>query len=348
MITTATIRTYRVPVLLDVLEARLDAAGARPAANGARAGSAERFRDRPLPTQRGEPVGGRLIGEYLAAQRDALVANDPGARAGDSDAVHDLRIAVRRLRCTLRAFRPLLRSETTEPLRAELGWLGRRLGAVRDADVMSANLAAAIDAVDPELIVGPVADRIGRRVARGAEKARSRLLRALASQRYAGLLDRLDQLVAEPRAISYQQATACAAKALRRADRKLDAALRHPPRAPVAAAASGETALHEARKAYKRARYALEVVLPAAGHPARRLVRRLRVMQDLLGDLHDAWLTADLLRDHGMRAHLAGENAFSYGILVADRNAAARDLLARLPRARRRLRKPRLRHWLER
>jgi len=335
--------------VLDALGTCLHDAGARPGAAGV---VTRRAGDRTRPSAR---TSAELIGAYLVAQRDALVAGDPGVREGDPDAVHDMRVAVRRLRSTLRTFRPWPRA-TTEPLRAELGWLGRRLGAVRDADVMSANLAAAIDAADPDLLIGPVAGRINRHLAHGADTARGRLRHALTGDRYATLLDRLDAALATPPcAISDRQARARARAALRRADRRLRTALVCAPASTREAAphetaphetAPHEAALHEARKAYKRARYAVEVLAPAAGAPARGLVRRLRDLQDLLGAFHDASLTADLLRELGMRAHRDGENAFGYGILAAGRNVEARALLARVPRARRRTRKPRVRRWL--
>src|SRR2546423_3425413 len=104
------------------------------------------------------------ITAYLSQQRDAIRSNDPGVRAGDPDAVHDMRVATRRSRSTLRTFRPLF-DPTVQRLRDELRWLGQALGQVRDGDVMAARLAAALAAQPPELVVGPGADRIPPRLA---------------------------------------------------------------------------------------------------------------------------------------------------------------------------------------
>jgi CHAD domain-containing protein len=342
----------------------------------------------------GERTGGRLVAEYLAAQRDALVAADPGVRAGEADAVHEMRTASRRLRSTLRTFRALWRPGSTEPLRAELRWLGGLLGAVRDTDVLAALLAAALDAEDPALIVGPVAQRLDRRLAADAGTARAALAHSLAGDRYATLLDRLAATVAAPpAAASYRQIRARASAALHRADRRLDTARHHPTRSAAqppdeagrptatpadeagrptavrtdeagrpaatpaeeagrpAAVRAGEpdrAALHDARKAYKRARYAAEVLAPVAGEPADRLIRRFRELQDVLGDLHDAWLAADVLHAHAAAARLAGEHTAGYELLAAHRTAAADELLTRVPRAQRRAREPGVRRWLER
>ncbi|WP_030444112.1 CHAD domain-containing protein [Actinocatenispora sera] len=359
-------------------------------------------------------TGGRLVADYLAAQRDALLTAAPGARRGDPDAVHEMRTATRRLRSTLRTFRPLWSHDATEPLRTELRWLGGLLGAVRDTDVLAEILAAAIGAADPALLVGPVADRVGRQLAVDAEAARAGLAHALTDDRYALLLDRLATLVAAPAPdASYRQARAHAREALHRADRRLDAALRHPATTPSSdepdrtttvapdqpdlsttgapdqpdvsttgasdqpdvsttgasdqpdvsttgapdrpdlstAGARDEpdrAMLHDARKAYKRARYAAEALAPVAGEPADRLVHRLRDLQDVLGDLHDAWLAAGVLQAHAAAAQRDGESPVSYEVLAAHRTAAANDLLALVPRARRRARRPGVRRWLER
>jgi CHAD domain-containing protein len=116
----------------------------------------------------------------------------------------------------------------------------------------------------------------------------------------------------------------------------------------VRAGEPDRAALHDARKAYKRARYAAEVLAPVAGEPADRLVRRLRELQDVLGDLHDAWLAADVLHAHTAAARLAGEHTAGYELLAAHRTAAADELLTRVPRAQRRAREPGVRRWLER
>src|SRR5581483_10955800 len=94
----------------------------------------------PPAAPRGRGRADRALFDYIAAQRDALIANDPGVRRGDPDAVHDMRVALRRLRSTLHTFRPALDTARTEPLREELKWLGQVLGAVRDNDVLAEKL----------------------------------------------------------------------------------------------------------------------------------------------------------------------------------------------------------------
>ncbi|MEX2100652.1 MAG: CHAD domain-containing protein, partial [Acidimicrobiia bacterium] len=66
-----------------------------------------------------------------------LIAHDPGVRTGeDPEDVHKMRVATRRLRSDLRTFRPVVDEEWSEPVRAELEWIGGLLGGVRDTEVL--------------------------------------------------------------------------------------------------------------------------------------------------------------------------------------------------------------------
>jgi CHAD domain-containing protein len=296
--------------------------------------------------------GARALAEYLRKHRDALVFNDPLVRSGDADGVHDMRVAVRRLRATLRSFRAVLDRNRTEPLRAELQWLGGLLGAVRDGDVLRIRLDNAIAAEPDDAIVGPVATRIHERLDTVAAGARTDLAAAMTSSRYARILDELDAIVdAESPDASDKRLRNAARKAVTRADVRLDLAVSQPAHAAGAALPSSaphdrDTALHEARKAYKRARYAAEVLAAAVGRPASRLATRLGALQDILGAHQDSVVAAQLLRDYGMRAHLNGDNAFSYGLLYAREVAAAMKELTKLDRARRRAGRSTVRAWL--
>ena len=88
----------------------------------------------------------------------------------------------------------------------------------------------------------------------------------------------------------------------------------------VAAADTAEDrdeALHEIRKAARRARYASEIAAGAAGGAARRSARRARAVQDVLGDQHDAVVRRETLHRISLQAVADGEDAFTYGRLHA-------------------------------
>ncbi|KKK06674.1 CYTH and CHAD domain-containing protein [Micromonospora sp. HK10] len=324
--------------LLDAVADRLRTAGADPVpvSKSHRALRARLAQARPAAP---DPAVAPVL-DYLADQRDALIGNHPGALAGDEDAVHDMRVAVRRLRSTLRTFRGLWDRAESERVRAELSWLGGRLGRVRDVQVMSARLADAVHAEPAELVLGPVPARLAERFAAELAAALDGAHAALGSDRYTDLLRRLDALVEGPPA--REPRPGWVARRVRRAvtrfDERLDAAL----------AGGDDDALHEARKAGKRARYAVEVREPVVGTPAAKLVNRFKDLQDVLGAHQDSVVTRQVLREQALRAYADGENTFTYGLLHARQaGAAERELLA-LPRARDRARRRKARRWLKR
>lgn len=343
--------------VLKALDKRLRKAGAQPA--GGPSKLARALGDRLAAAAGAGTTGGRqprpvrAVLAYVAAQRDAIVANDAAVRQGDPAAVHAMRVATRRMRSTLRTFRGgLWPRERTEALRGELSWLADRLGGVRDRQVMTTRLHRAIGQQPPELVVGPVEARIREHLDADLAQGREELAAALDGSRYFALLDSLDELVDTPpgSGVRGRWVRRRAAEALHRADVLLDQAIAASSGARDDEAADrrhdGDENLHDARKAYKRARYAVEVFAPAEGAPARRLVRRLTALQDVLGDHQDSVITAELLRDYAGRAHAAGDSGFSYGVLYASQLAAGQRVLAGLPAARQASRKGKLRRWL--
>jgi CHAD domain-containing protein len=97
-----------------------------------------------------EPVD-RLVGAVLRTLWDAIFKEASAALTGDDvDAVHDMRVAIRRFRSALRIFQRHLPPDECERLIKRTRRLGRGLGAVRDADVhlevLRGALAQAADA----------------------------------------------------------------------------------------------------------------------------------------------------------------------------------------------------------
>src|SRR5579864_9352675 len=88
----------------------------------------------PLP---GDASAKDVIRSVLAESVASLLHHDPLVRtSGDPEAVHQARVATRKLRSHLRTFAPLLEVEWIDPLRSELGWLALSLGTVRDSEVL--------------------------------------------------------------------------------------------------------------------------------------------------------------------------------------------------------------------
>ena len=85
----------------------------------------------------------QVVASYLAAQAEELKSLDPMVRRDKPDSVHQMRVATRRLRSTLRTFGAVIRRRRHRALAAELKWLGGVLGEARDAEVLAAHLRRA-------------------------------------------------------------------------------------------------------------------------------------------------------------------------------------------------------------
>jgi CHAD domain-containing protein len=212
----------------------------------------------------------------------ALLAHDPGTRVGeDPEELHQMRVSVRRMRATLKAARPLLDRAWADDLRAELGWLGRVLGPVRDADVLIERLrgrAAAFDGTQRKAVETLLQTLVDER-----ETARAEMLTALESTRYTKLLRRLATAVSQPLPTPSGFSTGPALVQLVRTEfRRLRKAVRRAGDDPP------DEVLHELRIQGKRLRYTGELAAASGGKPVRKLVESTVAMQDVLGEHQDA------------------------------------------------------------
>ncbi len=270
----------------------------------------------------------------IDAQVQQIIANDPGTRLGqDPEPLHQMRVACRRLRTLLREAGAMLVPSWVEPLRAEIGWLGDELGAVRDLDVLRQHLSDEIAALDPAdarggalLIRALEAERDGRR---------EKLLAALRSERYFKLLGALEDAARKPQIadpdVSLESVASDAFKRLRKAVRRLGDE-------------PSDEALHEVRIKAKRARYAAELVAPAGGKPVERFIERAKEFQDVLGEYQDAVVARERIRVLAARRRGAA-SAFAAGRLLERQVARRAEILRLFPKRWRKLEKKGLKAW---
>jgi len=260
------------------------------------------------------PAGVVLL-HHLRGLIQELVLKDPQVRLDRPDAVHKMRVATRRLRSTLRTFRPFLHRATADRLRRELKWLAGVLGEARDAEVMRDRLTSLARREPDEIHADPVADQIGRELGEQCARGHEHVLAALESRRYFALLDSLDALAAAPPWKG--RAKRPARKVLpERARRELTSVRRAATAAEKATGpAQRDELLHEVRKSAKRLRYACETLTPVFGEPANRLARAAKELQDVLGEHQDSIVSQQLLRDLAADSDLSGAAAIIYGRL---------------------------------
>ena len=285
---------------------------------------------RPVHT-RGGPPSEHLIA-MLTVQLAELLASDALIRHDlDVEAVHQLRVATRRLRAYLRAGRAALGREVTEPIRDELSWLRSVAGPARDLDIMSEYLAG-------ELADFPDEDRkaarpLQARLARQRKSARKALLGGLSSPRYFALLETLEQLVSAPPPQKDVSLEDTARREFRRVRRQVKA-LGDPT----------DEELHRVRIGVKRARYSTEVAEASMGSAASRVIDRAKKIQEVIGEHQDAVVTEEWLR----RARAVGERpeaALVAGALVERQRARRARAREAFPRAWKKLDKAGRRAW---
>lgn len=282
---------------------------------------------------------------FQAAVRNALRqlrVNEALVLAGhpDPEGLHQLRVAVRRLRAALSLFRPLLTDAVADLLGAELGWLQAALGPARDWDVFVLETLDPLSRRLPEeaglaRLEGFAAER--RREARAAAEA------ALRSPRAVRLQLRLELWLeegswrrpAEPGALvtpAEEPAAVFARRALARRARQL---LKRGKQRDE----GDESSLHALRIAGKKLRYAVEFfrsLLPKG--EAKAALESLRALQDCLGTLNDAAVGSRLLAQAGVAGATAGE-ARALGIIAGWQTGRIDADLRHLRRAWRRARK---------
>ncbi|MFI0979358.1 CHAD domain-containing protein [Streptomyces sp. NPDC021093] len=309
------------PAFLDAVEKKLRKAGVLPspaASKLARAleetgGGPARTADTDTAADDGS--AGAQVLAYVRQQAEAVAAYDPAVRRDLPDSVHQMRVATRRMRSAFKTYRKVLDRGVTDPIGDELKWLAGELGVDRDQEVLAARLSARLSALPRTLLLGPVRGRLRIWSVARRSGSRRRTLAVLDSRRYLDLLHSLDALLADPPLL--RTAAKNAAPVLREALAKDHARLADRTEHALSLAPGGERdiALHEARKAAKRLRYAAESAQPVLGKPANRLRKRVKEVQTVLGDHQDSVVARTELRNLAVQAHAAGETTFVWGLL---------------------------------
>jgi CHAD domain-containing protein len=299
---------------------RLRAAGAAPSGSSSKLArlldlDAEQDEDAAVDS---DSTAGAVLLAYLREQAAAMTALDPLVRVDVPDAVHKMRVAVRRTRSALASYRRLLDRSVTDPVRDELRWLGTILGPVRDAEVTREHLREEIAAQPRSLVIGPVTRRVYRTLGGHHRDAHKKAVAEMRGDRYLGLLDAVDA-VAAGSALKGKRVDRPARKQVPKAVRRAFDRMAGFVDQADAAASEEETdrLLHEVRKAAKRVRYAAESARPVVGSDAADLAKAMEKLQDVLGEHQDSVVVRELLRRLAVDADADGESSFTFGRLHA-------------------------------
>ncbi len=318
---------------VEEIEQRLVEAGLRPAEPAAESELDRLLRPAPRVRRAGRAgSAGAALVEYLATHADRMAAEELRVRRGEPDSVHQLRVASRRMRSALQAFRPLLDRDRTDAVVADLRDFGRELAPARDAEVLNERIGTALAGLEPDLLLGPVQAQVTRHFARAEAEAGAAVLSTLDGGLYARLRASLEELVSHPPLTkrAKRKASAELPRLVARTARRLEGAV-VVAIDPEIDAERRDLAVHDARKAGKRLRYATEVARPTVGADAKRFATALKEFQTALGEHQDTVVSRAALRELGAQGHGAGKNGFSLGVLYARDAGLAARIEERLP-----------------
>ncbi len=285
----------------------------------------------------GAPTIGLLAFTVMRERFAQFAANEPGARMGDDpEFVHDMRVATRRLRAAMGLFQPFL-PRRAQALRDELRWVAGALGAVRDLDVQLEHLAHAVPAEPDSPETAAAYADISRVLRAQRDGARTALLGALNSQRYAELVGGFEELLrAGPHKADVVNRKARRILPSLIVDRYRKVRRGGDPLGEASPAAE----YHALRIRVKRLRYALEFSRPVFGPAVDAFIPGVLAVQDILGGYQDAMVAIAHMRALSLseEAFIAPHMVFALGEMSQQRASQAEALRAQFPEAYERIR----------
>ena len=279
----------------------------------------------PSPSTSSHATAPPLVA-YLDHLVEELVRLIPMAlRDWDEEAIHQSRVATRRLKAGIDLFRPVLSDDARARFARVTRKLRRRLGPLRDLDVMLGHLAALANqrrhATAAAWLAGRLQDQ--REAARrdSLEEAPPAKVLAKLSSSWSDVRteileagEAVDSLLVES---IHLQLDAFAEQA--------DRLIRPPVQGTGAASSAPPQDVHQLRIAGKALRYTLEMAKEHGRPLERRVMRTFKRMQEALGLWHDFVV----LTEWAMRASLEGLLAHHDTNLQTDVLALARLTLSR-------------------
>jgi CHAD domain-containing protein len=260
-------------------------------------------------------------------KRSKRIDGDP-----DVDAVHDMRTTTRRLRTAIKIYGEVADKADRKAVERELRRVARRLGTVRDLDVLLESLEAAgkerggaIDTADLE----PLRDAWQEERQAGAKRLQAEIDRL----RFVHALDSAKRLVQSPHQETGEGQSEVVHRIADRAPALIWAAFGKLRAQEIDPLTADPAAIHEMRIEAKKLRYRLEAFENAL-EPGTTLIEQVKALQDAGGEMHDAIVASDRARSAIDTMDLDGHEraAINAFVTAQDRRAEMqRPIVARCP-----------------
>jgi CHAD domain-containing protein len=223
--------------------------------------------------------------EVLRTQFEQILAGrEKALQTEDIEGVHQLRVAIRRLRSALRDFTPLINSPSLKEAKKELKKLAKRLGTVRDQDVAIAALEKLREKAKKQIIKADLEQMIAKRRTK-REKAQIGLTKILDESSIENLRENFSKGIDEAVEKSEKKSNLTAKEAGR--ELILKGLQEFCDLSPSLYNHFYQTELHQLRIAVKRLRYAIELFTVCYGEQIAPFAKEMTGMQTYLGELHD-------------------------------------------------------------
>lgn len=232
------------------------------------------------------------------------------------EVVHRTRTSLRRLRATLRTFSESF--AVPDSTDADLRFVARALSDVRDTDVLAETLYEEVDALPESLVLGPVRADLSEALTSRRQRAVEVVDGCRTGAQWSRAVERLGAWQQNPPVLVEAQPVRLLKHARNQVRRRLREADGDP------------DALHSARKAAKRWRYAAELLAPVEPKTVKHFDAATAV-HVLLGELQDAVVATEFLREHARLGNRSGHNGFTTGVLHQRAQQRIDDATQRAP-----------------
>jgi|TARA_Y100000310_G_C20661760_1_gene805198 CHAD domain-containing protein len=234
----------------------------------------------------------KAIREIVTRDLQLIRNSEPAVRVGIyHDAIHDMRVACRRIRTALRSFKPLL-PDNAHSIAKEVAWLGRALGRGRDLEVQIVTLRGTARLLSDRDRTN--LHRYWECLSQRFDDERREIMQALDSARYTQLMQALEDIAHSTSRPGGETMSAGKAGG-RMIGKVLKGVFTKYPRKALQQDIT-DRSLHKLRIAMKRVRYLCEFFAHVSSGGIDNYIQKTKVLQKILGDHQDIVTGNEMVR----------------------------------------------------